>query len=89
MDDSSAVVQEWYELNGVCGFAWVVVTPGTCAFARWLKKHDHAKPHYYGGVSIWIGGYGQCYEKKVAHATAMAAYLRQVGINAHAGDRLD
>jgi hypothetical protein len=54
LDDDSPVVAHWDVSQGVCGFAWVVVSPGTSAFAKWLVKHDYAKPHYYGGVSIWI-----------------------------------
>ena len=91
-DDKSPVVQQWFEPNGVCGFAWVVIKPGTSSFAKWLIRNNHAKPHYYGGVQIWIGGYGQCYQKKVAHAYAMAAYLNQIkikGVRAYAQDRLD
>jgi hypothetical protein len=89
MDDSSPVAQSWFVADGVCGFAWVIINPGTSAFARWLIKHGHAKPHYCGGVSIWISDYNQCHQKKVAHAAEMASYLRSVGISAHAGDRLD
>lgn len=89
MDDSSPVAKQWLVPGGVCGFAWVVVRPGTSSFARWLVKHDHARPHDYGGVSIWIGGYGQSMEKKEAHASAMAAYLCRVGIKAHAQSRMD
>ena len=88
-DDNSPVKQSWFVADGVCGFAWVVVRPGTSSFARWLVKNDYAGPRYYGGVSIWIGGYNQCHQKKAAHAHAMAEYLRGVGIKASAGDRLD
>jgi hypothetical protein len=89
MDDNSPVVEQWHVPSGVCGFAWVVVRPGTSAFARWLVKHDLAGKHYYGGVSIWVGDYGQSYEKKHAHAVAMAEYLNKVGIDAFPGSRLD
>lgn len=89
MDDNSPVVQSWYEPEGMCGFAWVVIRPGTCAFAKWLVKKGYAKPAYGGGVSIWIGGYNQSVERKESHAIAMAEYLRKVGIKAYAQSRLD
>lgn len=89
MDDSSPVKKAWVVESGVCGFAWVVVTPGTCAFARWLVKNHHAEKHYYGGVSIWVREYGQSMERKIAYAGAMSAYLNKVGIRAYPGDRMD
>jgi len=90
LDDNSPVVKQWYAPQGVCGFAWVSIKPGTCAFARWLKANGYAESDdYYGGVSIWIGDYGQSYEMKDAHARAMAEYLRGVGIKAHTMSRLD
>lgn len=89
MDDSSEVQRYWDVPSGVCGFAWVVVRPRTSSFARWLVKRGLAKRDYYGGVSIWIRQYNQCYEKKLAHASAMANYLQSVGIKAYAHDRLD
>lgn len=89
LNDSSEVQRHWDVPTGVCGFAWVVIKPGTSAFAKWLVKHNHAKAHYYGGVSIWISVYGQCHQKKVVHAQAMAEYLNKVGIRAYSQDRLD
>jgi hypothetical protein len=89
-DDSSPVVKSWNVPQGVCGFAWVSVRPGTSSFARWLKRHGHARTDsYYGGVTIWISEYGQSFEKKVAHSEAMAAVLVDNGIKAYAMSRLD
>ena len=46
--------------SGVCGFAEVVVKPGNCRFANWLKKQKLASNRYYGGgVSIWVSEFGQ------------------------------
>lgn len=39
-DDDSPVTRQWYVPSGVCGFAWVIVRPGTCSFARWVATHD-------------------------------------------------
>jgi len=89
LDDNSPVKQEWFVADGPCGFAWVVIRPGTSSFARWLVKNRHAKKHYYGGVSIWVSDYNQSMARKSAHADAMAAYLRKVCINAHAGSNMD
>lgn len=39
LDDSSPVVAEYAPIeSGICGFAWVNVSPGTSSFARWLMK---------------------------------------------------
>lgn len=67
----------WYVSEGVCGFAWILVRPGNSSFAHWLKKQGLATKAYYGGVSHWIGQYGQSYERKMAHAQAAAQVLRE------------
>ena len=76
--------------DGVCGFAWVNVKPGGSRFARWLKETGRGRSDsYYGGVTIWISDYRQSYERKMAHAQAMAGVLREAGIKATASGRLD
>lgn len=79
--------------DGVCGFAWVSVRPGTTSFARWLVKNAGARKDYYGGVSVWIGGWNQSYERKMAAAQAMADVLnRDLGepkVGIYASGRLD
>lgn len=68
--------QRFYVPDGACGFAWVIVKPGTSKFARWLKANKHARPDsYYGGVSIWISEHSQSVDRKTAHANAMADVL--------------
>jgi hypothetical protein len=90
MDDSSPVAKQWHVPEGVCGFAWITVRPGTSRFARWLKATDRARTdRYYGGVTIWVGAFGQSYERKCAYARAFTAVLVEAGIRAAAGDRLD
>lgn len=88
-DDSSPVVKQYYVPSGACGFAWVVVNPGNCSFALWLKKNKGARKHYYGGMSLWVSDYGQSVDRKVAYAGAFAAVLQGAGIKAHPGNRLD
>lgn len=90
-DASSPIVKQYPpEIDGACGFAWVNVKPGNSAFANWLKKNGLARrDSYYGGVSIWISDYQQSYEKKMAHAAAMAGVLSAAGFKAYASGRLD
>lgn len=90
-NDNSPVKTDYGVYNeGVCGFAWVIVKPGTSAFARWLKTQGHARTDsYYGGVSIWISDYNQSYERKEAHAQAMTEVFQEAGIKASGMSRLD
>jgi hypothetical protein len=81
--------QVWHEPEGVCGFAWVVVKPGTSPFARWLKAQGHASKHYAGGVSIWIGDYNQSMQRKEAHAEAMVKVFAAADIQCYADSRMD
>lgn len=89
MDDSSPVTQSWYVSDGVCGFAWVTVRPGNCSFAKWLVKNNLARSAYGGGVSIWISQFNQSMQKKECYADAFAKVLRDAGIKAYAGSRMD
>lgn len=74
--------------EGMCGFAWLNV-PGNTSFGKWLKKQGYARPDYPTGLSVWISAYSQSYERKVAHAVAMADYLRGNGIECRVVSRLD
>lgn len=91
LDDSSPIIKRYPPvMSGVCGFAWINIKPGTGSFARYLKKMSLARTDsYYGGVSVWVGGYGQSYEKKMAHAAAFAKVLQEAGIRAYSMGRLD
>jgi phosphoserine phosphatase len=73
----------------ICGFAWVKVTPGTCGFAKWLKAAGLASPSYSGGVDVWVSEYNQSFDRKLAYAEAVARVLRDAGLQAVAGSRLD
>lgn len=75
--------------DGVCGFAYVVVKPANSKMARWLKSQNLGHKAYQGGWEVSIREYGQSWERKRAHARAMASVLRDHGINATAYDRLD
>lgn len=76
-------------MDGVCGFASVIVRPGTSSFARYLKAEKGCRKAYYGGISYYVGGFGQSYERKMAFAYAFAAVLDEAGIKAYAEGRLD
>jgi hypothetical protein len=90
-DDNSPPRKMWHEPEGVCGFAWVRVRPATCSFAKWLKKTGKVSGRaYHGGVDIWISSHNQSYERKIAHASAMANVLREkLGVDCRADGRLD
>lgn len=74
--------------DGLCGFAWLNV-PGNSSFGRWLKKQGMARPDYPTGLSVRISAYEQSYERKSAHARAMAEYLKANGVECFARSRLD
>ena len=89
-DDTSAIVREYAPVNdGVCGFAWVTVRPGTSSFARYLTRAHGARKDYYGGTAYWVSAYNQSMERKYAYARAFADVLSASGINAYPNSRMD
>lgn len=90
LDDSSPIVKRYEPvMDGVCGFASVVIRPATSGFAKWLKKQGYADAHYYGGYSIFIGEHRQSLTKKEAHAHAMCEVFAKYGYNARTDSRMD
>lgn len=89
LDDSSPVREAWHVSEGVCGFAWVVIHPGNCSFACWLRKNKIGHKHYYGGWEIWVSEGGQSMERKQAYAQAFAEVVKTAGIKAYTGSRMD
>lgn len=82
--------ERYFVADGACGFAWVTVRPGNSRFAKWLKANGYAHPNSYsGGMQIWISAYNQSITLKEAYAFAFAESLRNAGITAFAGSRLD
>jgi len=81
--------ENWHVPEGPCGFASVIIRPGTSRAARFAKIHHNARRAYYGGTAISVHSYGQSVTRKSAHAEAMAAVLREGGVNARAESRLD
>lgn len=90
-DDNSPIVRQYEPVAaGVCGFAWVKVRPANGSFGRWLKKTGRAHGvSYTGGYDLWVSAYNQSYERKSAHADAMAKVLRDAGVQAYGQGRLD
>jgi len=76
-------------MDGVCGFAWVNIHPGTSPAARYAKKYLGARAAYEGGMQIWVSAYNQSMTRKSAYASAFAAVLMENGITAYAGERMD
>lgn len=88
-DDKSRITKRYAPvMDGACGFAWINV-PGNSAFGRYAKAHGHRKG-YPQGINIWVSGYGQSYERKMAYARAFAGVLQAEGVErAYASGRLD
>ena len=78
-----------YILDGLCGFAWVNISPARGAFVNWLKAQGIGSKGYYGGYEVWVREFGQSVDRKYAFAQAFAQVLGKYGIEASAGSRLD
>lgn len=89
LDPNSQIKNQYFVEDGCCGFASVIVRPGNCAFANFLKKNYRAYKHYYGGVNFPIRAYGQSLQMKEAYAKAFAKVVNEAGIKASVDSRLD
>lgn len=89
LDDPSPVAKQWVVEGGCCGFAWVLIKPGSCSLARWLQQQGLGHKYYYGGWAVWVDEYGQSMGRKEVHASAVARWLRERGIDASMGSRMD
>jgi hypothetical protein len=96
-DDGGADPNEpVYLVNeGVCGSAWVKITPGGSRFARWLVKEGFGRSDSYaGGVNLSLymvcgERYSQSLTRWEAAARAVASVLSDAGITAYAQSRID
>ena len=89
-DETSPVTHRYPPvMDGVCGFAWITITPGSSKAANFAKTFYRATKAYRGGVQIWVSAYGQSMTRKEAYATAFAAVLAAGGVKAYAGSRMD
>lgn len=90
MDDSSPVTKSWFVDGGVCGFAWVHISPARGPFVKWCKDNGIGHKSYYGGFDISVREGGQSLERKLAYAEAFATALRAFGVtSAYADSRMD
>lgn len=91
LDDTSPITRRYAPvMDGVCGFAWIVIRPGNSSFARWVKNNRGARKSYYGGIEYPIHDYNQSMAKKEAHAWAMANTLRDMlGVEVYSNSRMD
>lgn len=83
-----------YEVSdGVCGFAWVKITPARGKFVKFLKESKIGYTGHYGGYVIWMGiavcGNTQSMERKIAAAVAMAEVFHSNGIKCYVESRMD
>lgn len=78
-----------YVLDGLCGFAWVTISPARGAFVNYLKGRQVGSKGYYGGYEIWVREFGQSVDRKAAFAGAFRDVLAKYGITASVGSRLD
>jgi hypothetical protein len=74
--------------DGACGFAWIAFA-GNTAFGKWAKKQGLARSHYPSGLCVWVSEFGQSVDRKEAFAGAYARVLKDNGIDAYSGSRLD
>jgi hypothetical protein len=86
----------YYVEDGVCGFAWVDIYPvhkGNTRLgkeerkvleAAGFRKNDYTKTY-----QRWISAYNQSMQKKETYAAAFAKVLRENGMKAYSGSRLD
>jgi hypothetical protein len=78
-----------YQMQGSCGFAWIVVKPANSKFAKWLVAQGVGRKAYGGGIRVSIQDHGQCMERKAEHARAMWKVLEAAGIKGHWDQRID
>jgi hypothetical protein len=81
--------KQYFVESGVCGFASVIVTPGTCSFAKWIKENKDCRKSYYGGIEYWVHLFGQSMTRKENYAYGFAKVLQEFGINARVTSRMD
>jgi hypothetical protein len=86
----------YYVESGVCGFAWVNVYPANKGNTRLGKEERYVleangfrKNDYEKCYQLWISAYNQSMQKKEAYASAFANVLRNNGIRAYSGSRMD
>ena len=82
------VGKSWFVSEGACGFAWVAFK-GNTAWGKWAKKQGIASTASPKGLQIWVDQFNQSMTRKEAYARAYAGVLREAGIDAYSGSRMD
>jgi hypothetical protein len=79
-----------------CGFSWVNVYPankGNTSLGkeerRVLESAGFRKNDYEKSYQLWVSDFNQSMQKKEAYADAFAKVLRENGIRAYSGSRMD
>jgi len=79
-----------------CGFAWVSVKPENKGNTRLGKQERRAleaagfrKNDYEKTYQLWISDFNQSMQKKETYADAYAKLLRDNGVRAYSGSRMD
>lgn len=76
-------------LEGIAGFAWILIHDARKRFPRWLKKKGIGCLGDNGGWVVHSPVKSQSYEKSKVYADAFAKILRQNGIDCKVESRLD
>lgn len=86
----------YYVEDGMCGFAWVDVFPANKGNTKAgkeeriiLKSTGFNLNDYTKTYQFWISDYNQSVQKKETYARAYAEVLRENGLKAYGGSRLD
>lgn len=79
-----------------CGFAWVTIKPARGPFVAFLKAHNIGNKHSFSGgpgYGLWYSALHDIPTQSIsvheAAARAFAAVLKEHGIEASTGSRLD
>jgi len=80
-----------YEVEGgCCGFAWIEIYGGNGAFPRYMVRKGISRRNCgRSGSSIWVSHFGQSMVRKEAYARAYAQVLKEHGVQAYMGSRMD
>ena len=64
--------------EGMCGFAWVNISPARGKFVNYLKKLNKGHKSYYGGWDYWVSSQelGQSITRKEAYAKRLQMFLK-------------
>ncbi len=78
---------QWYP----CGFAWVKIRPARGPFVNFLKSQNIGHKGWDGGWDVWnpSENHTQWMDAKFVGAVAFAKVLKDHGIDATAGQRMD